>query len=152
LERRNRNGNSEQLHRDSNISILVVGASVKASVRSLALRGASLTLCPDAKCAVQMLKEGSYQVVLCHLDGPWTRTKRFLGLVSKEFPEVALVPVTKPHDLRMGMLAMISGASGYLLTRIEPRTLVPAVRNALKRKRLEAAVSGLPHRRLQKPA
>jgi two-component system, NtrC family, nitrogen regulation response regulator GlnG len=98
---------------------------------------------------MKMLSAEQYQIVLCYFDAPWDRWTRFLNLVRQEFPEVAVVVVTKRGDLRRGVEAMISGASGYLQTPIEPKTLVPVLQSALKSKQLEAAVLGLPLRRLQ---
>jgi two-component system, NtrC family, nitrogen regulation response regulator GlnG len=140
---------SSQPRRDSSISILLIGASVKVCVPLLSRRGLSATLCPDAKSAIKMLSAARYQIALCYIDAPWERWTRFLNLVRQEFPEVAVVVVTKPRDLRRGVQAMVSGASGYVQTPIEPKTLVTVLQSALKRKRLEAALLGLPYRRLQ---
>jgi DNA-binding NtrC family response regulator len=91
-----------------------VGASVKVSIPLLAECGFSANLCPDAGCALEMLNERRYQVVLCGLDLPATKGMKLLNLVCEEFPEVAVVIVTKPSNLHRAMMAVISGASGYI--------------------------------------
>jgi two-component system, NtrC family, nitrogen regulation response regulator GlnG len=98
---------------------------------------------------MKMLSAEHYQLVLCYLDAPWERWTRFLNLVRQEFPEVAVVVITKRGDLRRGVEAMISGASGYIQTPIQPKTLIPLLQSALKSKQLEAALLGLPQRRPQ---
>jgi PleD family two-component response regulator len=122
------------------ISILVVGASVKACVPLLARAGFIANPCPDANSALRKLGH-RYQVVLFRLDDSGMNGMKFLNLVRKGFPEVAVVVVTKPRDLRRTMLAMVSGASGYVQTPLRPEIFSASLRSAVKRKSLESALS-----------
>jgi len=130
------------------ISVLVVGASLEMSIPLLAGTGFRANLCPVASCALRMLNNQRYQVVLIGLDVPEMKGMKFVNYVRERFPEVALVVVTKPDDLRSAMLAMISGASGYIQTPLRPETVCSSLKSALKRKRLESALSVFIRRRL----
>jgi DNA-binding NtrC family response regulator len=61
--------------------------------------------------------------------------------VHERFPEVSFVMVIEPENLRNGILAMISGASDYILTPLEPDTVVLSVNRALQRRRIESALA-----------
>jgi DNA-binding NtrC family response regulator len=114
----------------------------------LAGAGFNANLCPDAYAALRKLSEQPYQVVLCELEVPGMKGMKFVNLVSEEFPDVAVVVVTQPRNLRRAMLAVISGASGYVQTPLRPETLTANLKSALKRKWLESAVLGSSKRRL----
>lgn len=125
-----------------------MGASAKAGIPLLAKAGFVANPCPDANSALRKLSDQKYQVVLCGLDVPGMNGMKFLNLVCKGFPEVAVVVVTKPRDLRRAMLAMVSGASGYVQTPLRPEIFSASLRSALKRKSLESALLCLSHRHL----
>ena len=134
---------SVYLGQPGNSSILVVGPSVKASVPLLAGCGFDANLCPNGIDALEMLNERRYHAVLCGLDLPGEKGMSFLNLVCDEFPEVAVVIVTKPGELHRAMMAMIAGASGYIQTPLRPAAVSSSLKSALKKKWLESALLGL---------
>lgn len=62
--------------------------------------------------------------------------------VREDYPEIAFVLITEPEDLRHGILAMISGASDYIVSPLRPCSVKASLNRALKRKRLESAITG----------
>jgi DNA-binding NtrC family response regulator len=106
----------------------------------LASSGASIVSCPDEKRALKMLGERRYHAVVFDMDQPETQRMQFLSRVCEGFPDVAVVVVTKPGILRRGMLAMISGASAYMLKPIQRENASAGLVRALRKKRLESAM------------
>lgn len=123
-------------------SLLVVGTSAQAGISSLASSDFCATACLDARHALQELNSRTHQIVLCDLDLPGADGTKFLDRVCAEFPEIAVVVVTSPRDLRRGMLAMLSGASGYVQTPLHRTAVSTALQSALTKKRIESAVLG----------
>ena len=124
----------------SRASVLVVGATLKASIPMLASSGASIVPCPDEKRALKMLGERRYHAVVFDMDHPETQRTQFLSRVCEGFPDVAVVVVTKPASLRRGMLAMISGASAYMLKPLQSENASAGLVRALRKKQLESAM------------
>jgi len=122
--------------------VLVVGASVSDGPFLADGCGFSATSCLDAGDALEMLRQGLHQVVLCDLDTHGSDGMVLLKAVCADFPQVAVVAVTRPGKLRNGILAMIAGASGYIQTPVQSDTVVTSLRSALRRKRLDSAVQG----------
>jgi DNA-binding NtrC family response regulator len=127
-----------------------MGASAKASVGGLAECGFATTSCSNATHALEMLKRRRFGAVLCDIDFPGSNSANFLSQVYEEFPAVAVIVVVKPGDLRRGMLAIISGASGYLQAPPQAGEATLSVRSALLKKQLESTVRGTPLRRQRK--
>jgi DNA-binding NtrC family response regulator len=119
--------------------VLVVGRSAASGLSLLDGCEFSATPCPDAKNAIKMLHRGNHQAVLCDLDSSDARGKALLSTVFANFPDVAVVVVTRPAKLRHGILAMIAGASGYIQTPLQPESVAASLRSALKKKQLDSA-------------
>jgi DNA-binding response OmpR family regulator len=129
--------------RRSRASVLAIGASLKESIPVLASSGASIVPCPDEKRALKMLDERRYHAVILDVDLPAMQRMQFLRRVCEDFPHVAVVVVTKSKSLRRGMLAMISGASAYILKPLRPGDVSASLEAALRRKGIESAMCGL---------
>jgi DNA-binding NtrC family response regulator len=93
-----------------------------------------------------MLAQERYQAVLWDLDMPGGDGLEQLHRNSADFPHVAFVALTKPQELRRGVLAMISGAAGYIQLPIDPQTVAETLECALKKKQLESALNDLTSR------
>jgi DNA-binding NtrC family response regulator len=65
-----------------------------------------------------------------------------LNVIRANFPDVAVVVITRPGKLRNGILAMIEGASGYIQTPLQPEMVATCLRSALRRKQLDSTVRG----------
>ena len=123
--------------------VLVVGSSAKKGPSWLDRCGFSATPCLDAKDALKMLSLGRHQAVLCDLELVGMDGTALMNAVCADFPDVAVVAITRPRKLRHGVLAMFAGASGYIQTPLHPEIVVASLRNALNKKRLNCAVRGL---------
>jgi DNA-binding NtrC family response regulator len=89
-----------------------------------------------------MLGERRYHAVVFDMDHSEAQRTQFLSRVCEGFPDVAVVVVTEPGSLRWGMLAMISGASAYVLKPLQRDNASSGLEWALRKKRLESAVLG----------
>ena len=119
-------------------SLIVMGNDAKAALSSVSEYGISATLYSNVKEASEALGKLKYHAVLCDLKMRGAR--RFLRLVRDKFPDVAILVVTRPHCLRLGILATLNGASAYIQTPLEPRTVVSVMERALESKRLALAL------------
>jgi DNA-binding NtrC family response regulator len=119
-------------------SLIVMGDDAKAILSSVSEYGISATLYSNVKEASEALGKWHYHAVLCDLKMRGVR--QFLQLVRDKFPDVAILVVTHPGCLRLGILATLSGASAYIQTPLEPRTVVSIMERALESKRLASAL------------
>lgn len=87
-----------------------------------------------------MLSEGRHQVVLCDLEMPARDGMVLLKSVRAGFPDVAVVVIAEPGNLRRAILAMIAGASGYIQAPLERESAAASLRSAMKRKELDSAL------------
>jgi len=126
----------------ASIPVLVVGSSAENGSIFVDGCGFSATPCVDAGDALEMLRRGRHQVVLCDLDLHESGGKVLLNAICADFPGAAVIAITRPGKLRNGVLAMIAGASGYIQMPLHPATVVASLRGALRRKRLDSAVRG----------
>jgi DNA-binding NtrC family response regulator len=69
---------------------------------------------------------------------------KFLDYLYAEHPDVAVVVITAPDDLRRAVLATISGASGYIQTPLQPEAVAAVLRSSLDRKQSEFALLDQP--------
>ena len=117
--------------------ILVVGTSSEHSVRLLADSDLTAEWCSSGRHVLGKLRQNSYDVVLCDLNMGGIE---LMAQVHERFPEVAFVMVIEPENLRNGILAMMSGASDYILTPLQPDTIVLSLNRVLERRRIESAL------------
>jgi len=126
--------------RRSPVSLILLGDDARSILSSVTKFGISATLCPDFEEASQALSNSEYHAVLCDLK--IRGAGQFLTRVRKQFPEVAVVVLTHPGDLRSGILATMDGAFGYVQTPLKPQIVASVVQRALASKRLALALQG----------
>src|ERR1700733_1728485 len=83
--------------------------------RMLSDIGFSSEGCSSGDQALGMLKDCSFQGILCDYTMARMGGMALLGEVRTKCPEGAFVMVADPGDVRQGVLAMLAGASDYLL-------------------------------------
>jgi DNA-binding NtrC family response regulator len=129
---------------DSEGRFLAVGDNSeigRSLVQMLAGGGFSGEACTSDRQALSMLKHRTFHGVICDHTTSGMSGMGLLNEVRTSFPEVAFVMVTESGDVRHGVLAMIAGASGYLLKPLQSDAVVTGVRQALQRKRLELSLT-----------
>jgi DNA-binding NtrC family response regulator len=99
--------------------------------------GLSAVACPNAGQAFELLEKNPYQAVFYDLRAPGMDGMEFMRRVHQRSPNVAFVMVTRPEDVRYGILAMLSGASDYIQAPLDPRAVIASLARALRRKYLE---------------
>ncbi len=121
------------------VSFLVVGDSSESSASWLASAGLSGTACSSGDRALELLGQRRFQAVFCNLRTSGMDGMELLSRIRSGFPEVAVVMVTEPQDLRYGILAMMSGASDFIQLPLQPSGVTASLARALKRKCFEHA-------------
>jgi DNA-binding NtrC family response regulator len=124
--------------RRSAVSLALLGDITRDLLPSVGEYGISATLCSNVQEASDVLGKGEYQALL--LDLKMRGANQFLQHVRAKFPSVAVLVFTQPRDLRLGILATIEGASAYIQTPLEPKTVVSVLKRALQFKRLSSAL------------
>jgi DNA-binding NtrC family response regulator len=122
----------------SEVSLIMLGNDARAILSSVSEYGVAATLCPNITEASEALDRRHYHAVLCDLKMRGAR--QFLQYVRANFPDVAVLVFTHPRDLRLGILATLSGASAYIQTPLKLRTVISVVERALESKRLASAL------------
>jgi DNA-binding NarL/FixJ family response regulator len=69
----------------------------------------------DTTTAIKLLELHAYHVLLCDFRLVHADTMAFMQAVRKTRASTAVVFTIEPNDLRRALLAMIEGASGYIL-------------------------------------
>jgi len=87
-----------------------------------------------------MLGQRRHRGILCDIDMPGMDGMQVVQRGCVGFPDVAVIVVTRPGDVYSGILAMISGASGYIQAPLKPENVATKIGSALKRKHLESAL------------
>jgi len=129
--------------RTSEVRFLAVGDAEEVSsplVRMLADRGLSAEICSGADQALAMLEHSCFEGVLCEQNLPGMAGMELLSEVKTSYPQVAFVMIAESGDVRQGVLAMIAGASGYLLKPLRSEAVDASLHLALGRKRLERSL------------
>lgn len=104
--------------RDLQAGFLIVSDSKSDLLeRSLSEGRAFARTCRSGEQALVLLRNRKFDGILCDLGSRRAEAMNLLTEIGKCFPEVAFVFITKPRDIRVCMLALIAGASGYLLSR-----------------------------------
>ena len=120
------------------VSFLLVSTLSDVCADLMVDAGLAGTACSDGHRALDLLGATRYSAVFCNLK--ISDSIELMDRVREGFPEVAFVMVTKPTDLRHGILAMMSGASDYIHTPLRPCTISASLTRALMRKRIECAL------------
>lgn len=122
----------------SKVSLILLGNDAESLLPSVNQYGIVATLCHSVEEAAAALRTWKFQAILCDLN--LRGTTQFLPFVAANFPCIAVLVLTRPRDLRRGILATLSGASAYIQTPLEPEIVVSVVRRALDSKRLASAL------------
>lgn len=79
---------------------------------------------------LQLLRRqpGEFDIVLLDISMPDKNGLEILKRVTQEFPKVAVIMLTMHSEDELGVLALKSGASGYLSKQTAPAELVNAIR------------------------
>jgi response regulator RpfG family c-di-GMP phosphodiesterase len=134
---------------------LAVGDEAEVSyplVQMLADKGHSGEVCATADRALERLENTTFQGVLCDHATPGMGGMKLLGEVRISFPDVAFVMIAESGGVRQGVLAMIAGASDYLLKPLQADAVDASLLRALKRKRLERGLERYRSRQGEKMA
>ncbi len=122
----------------SAVSLILLSEDARAILPSVSEFGILATPCSNVKEASENLNKWKYHAVL--LDMKIRGAEHFLQHIRAKFPCVAILVLTQPRDLRLGILATINGASAYIQTPLETRTVVSVVERALESKRLASVL------------
>jgi DNA-binding NarL/FixJ family response regulator len=91
---------------------------------------------------MDQLKQHRYQAVLCDLERAGMDGMDLLRGVREGHPEVAVVVIIEPHEIRRGILAMIDGAAGYIVRTQPSETFFETVRASVERHRIDRILAG----------
>ena len=127
--------------RDLSGHVLAVGDASQSGLRIYERCGLSVTECSNGKQAIDILKQHHYLVVLCDFKIVGMGSMDLLNRVSESYPDIAFVMTVELQDLRYGILAMIDGASGYIVKLQQSETVLRAMKVALVRNRLNRALA-----------
>ena len=61
----------------------------------------------------------------------------FVQRVCQEFPELPIVIVTEPHEIKFGIMAMLHGASDCIQKPVHPSLMLASLNRARRRKHIE---------------
>jgi DNA-binding NarL/FixJ family response regulator len=90
--------------------------------------------------AMALLRQHKYGAVVCDLRLPDFDYMELLKFVRQNHPQLPFVVSIEPKDLRHGLLAMIAGASGYLVAPDDPEISAAGLAAAFRRHSLNIAV------------
>jgi DNA-binding response OmpR family regulator len=91
---------------------------------------------------MDQLKQRRYEAVLCDLERAGMDGMDLLRGVREGHPEVAVVVIIEPHEIRRGILAMIDGAAGYIVRTQPSETFFETVRASVERHRIDRILAG----------
>jgi two-component system response regulator FlrC len=125
--------------KDLEARFLVVSDSPEGEILEGALLDGGLFggACTSARQAISKLRKETFQGILCDLTASPTESMDLLIQIRVSFPTVAFVMVTNPKGLRDGILALIAGASGYLVKPLNPDAILESAHRALDRKHFD---------------
>lgn len=113
-----------------------------SDARLCARAGLSVTECSNGGQAIEELKRCRYEVLLCDLKMAGMEGTGLLRRVRESCPDVAFVVAIEPQELRHGILAMVDGASGYIVMPYRSESLIRDLKVAVERHRLNRALAG----------
>lgn len=101
--------------RREQFSLLAVGKESASRVQVCLQNGIDAIECSNTTRALTLLESQAYDVLLCDLPQANLDTMAFMQAVQKTSTNAAIVFTIEPNDLRLALLAMIEGASGFIL-------------------------------------
>jgi len=122
---------------------LIVSASKSDLLeRSLSDGGVFVRTCRSGKQALGLLKNQKFDGILCDLGSRRAEAMNLLREIGRKSPEVAFVMISNARDIRVCILALIAGASGYLLKPLDSTAILAVANGALAKKRLDVRLTG----------
>ena len=108
-------------------------AIVRQGLRQIVSGTEGLLVQGEAEGGLQVLQllrrqPGEFDIVLLDISMPGKNGLEILKRVTQEFPKVAVIMLTMHSEDELGVLALKSGASGYLSKQTAPAELVNAIR------------------------
>ena len=106
----------------------------------LAREGYQCRTCQSASEALELMKQGEFDVVISDLRMPGMSGMELLRKVRAQYPRVTFVVATGEGDVRVGIEAMKEGAADYLLKPFQMEAVVVSVARALENQRLSREI------------
>ncbi|MCX9156192.1 response regulator transcription factor [Niveibacterium sp. 24ML] len=117
-------------------------AIVRQGLRSILSDTADMVVAGEAENgvrALQMLRDGAWDVVLMDVNMPDRNGIDTLKLVKKEFPKLPVLMLSMHPEEQYAVRALKAGASGYLSKQSAPEQLVLAIRQVAAGKKYVSA-------------
>jgi putative two-component system response regulator len=125
--------------REGKILIVDDEASVQRMLMRIVERvGRPCMVSSNAEQARRMMKEGSFDLVLCDIRLPGESGIDFVSHIILTYPETAVIMVTGVEDPKMVEKALELGVYGYIVKPFKVSEIIINVSSALRRQRLEA--------------
>jgi len=126
------------------LSILVLENSSLTNYRLENI--ADVSRCKTEQQVLRKLAKGKYDAIVCGLERGRFRREQFLSQLQAGYPDVAVViAVSRARHVRASLLAMISGASGFVV--LSPFTedrITSQLQRAIRRNHLNRLVGRWP--------
>jgi DNA-binding NarL/FixJ family response regulator len=121
-------------------SVLAIGEISICGMRLCDGEELRIAECVVPAAATTLLRQHQYSAVVCDLRLPDFDYMELLSFVRENRPQLPFVVSIEPKDLRHGLLAMIAGASGYLVAPDDPEISAAGLAAAFRRHSLNVAV------------
>lgn len=116
--------------------ILVVGCRVSGKLSWA--DGPQVVACASAKLALETLRaNASYSAVFYNVCLPDMSAAEFLCTIRSGFKGLPIVVVTESSNIKLGILAMFSGASDYVQTPLKRSVILASLERASNRTTIE---------------
>lgn len=106
----------------------------------------NILTCVDSRQAMSMLAENQVGVVLLDLTMPHLSGMDLLGLISEQYPEVAVIIVSGLNDVETAVSTLKSGAFDYFVKTTEEDRLVEGVKRTILMQQMRRQNSSLQQR------
>jgi len=129
---------------DSSIRVLIADdhAIVRQGLKAILADTEDLVVTGEAENgvrALQLIRDGDYDVVLMDVNMPDRNGIDTLKLVKKEFPKLPVLMLSMHPEEQYAIRALKAGASGYLSKQSAPDLLVTAIRQVASGKKYVSA-------------
>jgi len=103
---------------------------------------AAVSRCKTEQQVLRKLAKGKYDAIVCGLERGRFRREQFLSQLQASYPDVAVViAISRAKHVRASLLAMISGASGFVvLSPFSESRVTSQLQRAILRNRLNRLV------------
>lgn len=107
--------------------------------RLLEMNNYSCTLAASAAEARSCIKDNNFELILSDVKMPGESGIDFIGHVTAEYPDTAVMMVTAVDDPSVAETALELGCYGYILKPFKANEVIINIRNSLRRRELEIA-------------